>query len=102
MRKAQVLINQVVAGELVELSSSEYVFSYLENYQGHSVSLTMPITKLCYRFNNFPPFFEGLLPEGIQLEAMLRKYKLDKHDYFCQLLQVGHDLVGAITVVEVK
>ena len=26
-------------------------------------------------------YFEGLLPEGIQLEAMLRRYKLDRRAY---------------------
>ena len=43
-------------------------------------------------------FFEGLLPEGIMLEGLLRYAKIDKNDYFSQLIQVGHDLVGNVTV----
>jgi serine/threonine-protein kinase HipA len=35
------------------------------------------------------------------LEALLLKYKLDRKDYFGQLIQVGNDLVGAVTVHEV-
>ena len=54
--------------------------------------------KEVYRFKAFPSFFEGLLPEGPQLDALLRKAKLDKKDYFGQLLQVGNDLVGSVTV----
>jgi serine/threonine-protein kinase HipA len=51
-----------------------------------------------YLFETFPPFFEGLLPEGYQLDALLRKAKLDKNDYFSQLVTVGRDLVGSVTV----
>jgi len=32
------------------------------------------------------------------LEALLRAVKLDRHDHFAQLLAVGRDLVGAVTV----
>lgn len=98
MRKARVLVNGVPAGILEELGENRYRFSYQVDYQHSPVSLTMPIDNPVYEFNQFPPFFEGLLPEGIQLEALLRKYKLDKNDYFAQLLQVGGDLVGAITI----
>ncbi|WP_156812382.1 HipA N-terminal domain-containing protein [Legionella tunisiensis] len=42
--------------------------------------------------------FEGLLPEGIMLEALLRKYKIDRNDYFGQLILVGRDVVGAVTI----
>ena len=50
----------------------------------------------------FPAVFEGLLLEGNQLEAMLRRYKLDRSDLFGQLVVVGEDLVGSLTVRELK
>ncbi|RYW70038.1 toxin HipA, partial [Legionella pneumophila] len=43
-----------------------------------------------------------LLPEGIMLEALLRKYKIDKNDYFGQLIIVGQDVVGAVTIEEIR
>ena len=49
----------------------------------------------------FRRFFDGLLPEGVMLESLLKKRKLDRHDYFGQLVILGADLVGAITVVEI-
>jgi serine/threonine-protein kinase HipA len=98
MRKAHVLVNGIIAGVLEELTDGKYHFSYQPDYHGLPVSLAMPLENTVYEFNQFPPFFEGLLPEGIYLEALLRKYKLDKNDYFAQLLQVGHDLVGAVTI----
>ena len=98
MKIAQVYVHDIAAGILEEQDETTYLFTYFPDYVGPPVSLTMPTTKKEYQFNQFPPFFEGLLPEGVLLEALLRKYKLDKHDYFEQLTCVGHDLVGAISI----
>lgn len=102
MRKANVFVNKVLAGVLEELGDKKYRFIYCENYLGMPVSLTLPINKKVYEFDQFPSFFEGLLPEGILLESILRRYKLDKHDYFGQLIQVGKDVVGAVTIEEIS
>lgn len=102
MRSARVYVNQVFAGIFEELTEGQYRFSYTDHYQGAPVSLTMPVKKSIYEFSKFPAYFDGLLPEGVLLEALLRKYKLDRNDYFGQLLQVGHDLVGAVSVEEVR
>jgi len=98
MRKAYVLVNGVKAGILEELENGKYKFTYDISYKDAPVSLTMPLINKIYEFDKFPPFFEGVLPEGIMLEALLRKFKLDKNDYFGQLLKVGHDVVGAVTI----
>jgi len=102
MKKAYVSVNGIRAGILEELEGKKYQFTYLNDYQGAPVSLTMPLTKKIYDFDVFPPFFEGLLPEGIMLEALLRKYKIDKNDYFGQLIIVGQDVVGAVTIEELR
>lgn len=101
MRKARVCVDGVEAGILEELSDEKYRFTYHSDYHGAPISLTIPLEKPTYEFNQFPAFFEGLLPEGMMLEALLRKYKLDKNDYFGQLIQVGHDVVGAVTIEEI-
>lgn len=101
MRKARIFIDKKLAGYFEELSNG-YQYAYIPNYEGRAISLTMPIKKEPYIFTSFPPFFEGLLPEGVMLEAMLKKCKLDSDDYFGQLLQVGEDLVGAVTVEEMQ
>jgi serine/threonine-protein kinase HipA len=53
-----------------------------------------------YEYQNFPPFFEGLLPEGIQLDALVRQTKTDKNDFLSILIITGRDLVGSVTVEE--
>lgn len=102
MRKAKVLVHGIEAGVFEELAHGGYQLTYHMHYNGPPVSLTMPLMKKEYRFDHFPSFFEGLLPEGVMLEGLLRQYKLDKNDFFAQLIQVGHDLVGAITVEAIE
>lgn len=98
VRRARVLIHGVAAGFLEELADGSYRFEYLPAHQGPPVSLTMPTGCRVWRFEGFPPFFEGLLPEGEMLEGLLRQRKIDRDDHFSQLLAVGRDLVGAVTV----
>jgi serine/threonine-protein kinase HipA len=102
MEKACVLVNGNKAGTLEKLENGKYKFIYNTDYKGAPISLTMPLINKIYEFDKFPSFFEGLLPEGIMLEALLRKYKLDKNDYFGQLIKVGRDVVGAVTIEEIE
>jgi serine/threonine-protein kinase HipA len=102
MRKAKVYVKGIEAGILTELvQGKEYVFEYIEAYNGLEVSRTMPTNQKVYKFNYFPPFFDGLLPEGIQLEGLLKLKKIDRSDYFSQLIAIGEDTVGAVTVKEI-
>ncbi len=97
-RRAMVLVQGIPAGFLRESAQGSYRFEYLPEYHGSSVSLTMPTHRRVWEFRGFPPFFEGLLPEGEMLEALLRQHKIDRNDLFSQLIAVGSDLVGAVTV----
>lgn len=100
MRKADIYVDGQLAGVLTEQNKDHYFFEYTSHYQGRPVSLTMPITQRKYEYSTFPPFFDGLLPEGIMLTMLLKQGKLDSHDYLGQLLRVGGDLVGNVTVRE--
>jgi len=86
------------AAVFTEHSRTDYELKYDEDYKGPPISLTLPVRKESYRFGLFPTFFEGLLPEGIQLEALLRQRKINRTDFFSQLMAVGNDLVGAVSV----
>ena len=103
MRRAKVFVNEIPAGILEEIEQGKkYRFIYDEGYAGEPVSLSMPVTQREYMFETFPPFFDGLLPEGIMLEGLLRQNKIDKEDYFSQLVAVGSDMVGAVKVEELR
>lgn len=100
MRKAKIYNHGIFAGFLVEKDRSHYEFIYEQDYNGPPISLTMPVEKQKFEFAGFPPFFDGLLPEGVQLEALLKQAKIDRRDLFSQLITVGSDLVGSVTVEE--
>jgi len=104
MRKAKVFFNnKIFVGILTEKDDKRgYVFEYDASYEGHPISLAMPLNQTIYEFEEFPAYFDGVLPEGPQLEALLRLEKLDRNDYFGQLMSVGKDLVGAFSVEEDK
>lgn len=100
MRTASVFVHDKPAGLLTEeIPNGEYAFAYSSGYEGPPVSLALPVRAKPYRFNRFPPFFDGLLPEGWQFEALLKRAKLDRSDRMGQLLAVGADTVGAVTVL---
>jgi serine/threonine-protein kinase HipA len=103
MKNAAVFVHNVFAGTLTEVEIRRvYRFAYDLHYKGDPVSLTMPIGNQIYTFDKFPPYFEGVLPEGIMLEGLIRGLKIDKDDYFSQLLATGGDLVGAVTVKKLQ
>lgn len=102
MRKVKVYVKDIEAGILTEIQrGKEYIFEYHSEYTGLPVSRTMPIKEKIFKFSGFPSFFDGLLPEGIQLDGLLKIRKIDKDDYFSQLIAVGDDLVGVVTIKEV-
>ena len=103
MRKALIFVNRIPAGILEETEpGKKYKFKYDIVYDGVPVSLTMPLNQKEFLFDRFPPFFEGLLPEGDMLDGLIREKKIDSKDYFSQLMAVGGDLVGNVTVEKGK
>jgi serine/threonine-protein kinase HipA len=99
MRRAVVRVHGLIAAVLEEDERGHaYRLAYEPSYQGPPVSLALPVRAEPYAFDRFPPFFEGLLPEGDLLEALLRQAKIDRDDPFLQLLTVGLDVVGAVTI----
>lgn len=99
MRKAEIYNFGKPAGTLEEIEKGKsYRFIYGDDYEGPAISITMPVDQKEFIFGGFPPFFDGLLPEGSQLESLLRQTKTDRNDHFEHLLIVGKDLVGSVTV----
>jgi serine/threonine-protein kinase HipA len=99
-RRAAIFQHGRLAGHLRSTDLATWTFNYEAGYDGPPVSLTLPVRPEPYDFPGFPAFLEGLLPEGPQLEALLRKHKIDRHDAFRQLVTVGEDLIGSLTVRE--
>ncbi len=59
------------AGILEEIEAGrKYRFTYFEGYNGPSIALTMPVVENEFVFDRFPPFFDGLLPEGLHEDSI--------------------------------
>lgn len=102
MKRAKVFVDGKESGILTEIElGKNYIFEYFEEYGGSQVSRTMPVNQKRFSFDSFPPFFDGLLPEGFQLDGLLKFGKIDRNDLFSQLMAVGSDLVGNVTIEEI-
>lgn len=99
-RRAMVFQRDVLAGRVAQLEGGQWSFAYECGYTGPPVSLSLPVRVEPYLFKDFPPFLEGLLPEGAQLEALLKQLKIDHRDCYRQLIAVGRDVVGSLKVIE--
>lgn len=99
MRSLNVYKSGTLVG-VVESDGKLWSFQYLDDYEGVPVFWTLPTAQQHWQWDHVPSFFDGLLPEGFQLEALLKKKKIDRGDYMSQLLTVGQDLVGDVTIGE--
>lgn len=98
VKLARIYQQDQLAGLLEARDDGTYRFAYDAAFHGEPVSLTMPVSQQVWEFSRFPAPFEGLLPEGVQLDALLRFRKLDHSDLFGQLLAVGGDVVGSLRI----
>lgn len=71
MRRATVCVQRKRAGISTEIFANDNSFEYDENYEDEVVSLTMPTSHKKYVYKSFPPFFDGLLSEGVVVRAII-------------------------------
>lgn len=97
---ADVLKGEVHAGRLTR-EGDDVVFRYLPAYRNEPVARTLPLSAEPVRApaGAVPPFFAGLLPEGLRLQATVRRTRTSEDDHLTLLLAVGGDAVGDVRVV---
>lgn len=99
MRSCEICVDGEAAAVFTEETRKKrYALKYFSTYRGRAISLTLPVRNEPYFFAAFPAFFDGLLPEGLQLEHALQTHKIDRDDGFGLLLRLGGDMVGHVTV----
>ncbi len=103
MRKGQVYLRGILAGELTEISTHEYIFRYNDDYfkddTKPEISLTLPKTQQEFRSSYLFPFFFNMLSEGSNRISQARLLKIDEKDNFGILLATAqNDVTGAVTI----
>ncbi|WP_410876991.1 type II toxin-antitoxin system HipA family toxin [Nocardia sp. A7] len=78
-----------------------YADSYLTDSTAPPVAFTLP--KVAGRYlatgGSVPPFFAGLLPEGLRLSAITTAARTSEDDHLSLLLAVGADTIGDVQIV---
>lgn len=105
MRRALVLLNNVVAGKLTETDDMHYIFQYedsfLSDINNRAISLAFPKRKEEYVSDELFPFFYNMLSEGANKTLQCQSLKIDENDSFGLLLATAkYDTIGAITIEE--
>ncbi len=98
MNRLRIYVGDRLAGHLNRQGES-YTFDYLSDYEGPPVFLGWEGKHARREWKDFPAAFDGLLPEGVLLDQLLAKHKLDKTDKWGQLIAVGRDLTGFVSVL---
>jgi len=106
MRKASVVYDTYIAGELTETDEGEYIFiydpQYLESPDPQPITLTMPLRKDAYKSNRLFAFFEGLIPEGWLLDVASKNWKLNPNDRMGLLLACCQNCIGAVSIQPIE
>lgn len=93
-----IFVGETLAGKLLR-EGGQYAFQYESSYLGQPVFLGWDLAKSQREWNTFPAAFDSLLPEGVLLDQLLIKRKLDRGDKWGQLIAVGLDLTGFVSVL---
>ena len=101
--QADVYKGDTLAGHLVR-QDSDVVFRYLDHYAESDLpDLAWTIPKSGKEFRatggSLPPFFAGLLPEGVRLQGVVAGTKTSVDDHMTLLLAVGADAIGDVRVL---
>jgi serine/threonine-protein kinase HipA len=106
---ADVYIDDALSGKLTRQSQDSITFDYLpaepsteSSVRDRSVSWSLLRTDEYPRTATggaVPPFFAGLLPEGVRLGVVTSSTKTSADDHLTLLLAVGADTIGNVRVV---
>ncbi|WP_119395696.1 HipA N-terminal domain-containing protein [Salinibius halmophilus] len=100
-RKAVVRMAGKTAGYLYRLDTG-YRFEYVPGYAYAGVSLSLPVRDDPYEWDELPPAFAALAPEGWIQKRIAMQEKIDENDAFEMLCRFGQDLIGAVEIEGVE
>jgi serine/threonine-protein kinase HipA len=79
-------------------NGSRILFSEEFCKSNKNLTFCISTTDLVYEFSGagLPPYFAGLLPEGLRLKALIKKLKTSPDDFFTLLVATGSEFVGDV------
>lgn len=97
----QIFKDNVKAGTLKRtIHGCTFTFdsSFIESNSYTNLSYRIPKTTSSYLYTgyNLPPFFAGLLPEGLTLKSLIKKIKTSEDDLFSIFAAIGDKTIGDV------
>ncbi|NDV83653.1 HipA N-terminal domain-containing protein [Bacteroides sp. 51] len=107
MRQAEVYINRILAGVLMETDHQKYIFRYDDQYfnakSSKAISVTLPLSQQEYHSDYLFPFFFNMLSEGVNKQRYCQLFKIDENDDFGLLLATAdEDTIGNVNIKRIK
>lgn len=105
--KADVYIGEVLAAHLTRERGDAVSFDYVADEPGEGRIRDRSVSWSLLRYGEYPaitaggavpPFFAGLLPEGVRLGVVTSSTKTSADDHLTLLLAIGADTIGNIRV----
>ena len=106
--EADVYLGDEIVASLSRTPGEDILFDYTaagadgRSVRDRSVSWSLLVTATYPRITNggaVPPFFAGLLPEGVRLGIVVSSTKTSPDDHLPLLLAIGADTVGNVRVM---
>ncbi|MCD7879245.1 MAG: type II toxin-antitoxin system HipA family toxin [Candidatus Gastranaerophilales bacterium] len=92
-----VRLNNKIIGELYRDSNGKFCFEYNDSVS-QAISLSLPVDKKIYNYEECKGFFNGLLPESDNVRRTIgKKYGINYKNDFSLLKSIGYDCAGAIS-----
>lgn len=93
--------NNLHAGELIRTTDGCEILlkkDFLSTNKNLNLTYQIPSREESQKFvgTGLPPYFAGLLPEGLRLKALIKQTKTSVDDLFSLLIAAGQDPVGDI------
>jgi serine/threonine-protein kinase HipA len=93
--------DQEFVGELVRTVAGcdlNFDQNFFKKHLGKKISYHLPVSspKITFSGAGLPPYFAGLLPEGLRLTSLIKNIKTSADDMFSLLVAAGTDPVGDI------
>lgn len=100
-RQLNVFLNNTLVGKLTQTDTGKIQFRYnaswLENPEGHPISISMPLRHTVFNAKDCLGFFSGLLPEADLREKIAKILGVSANNNFSLLAGIGGDCAGAVT-----
>lgn len=95
----------IPVGHIFGNNANDMKFEYFHEYissEHNGISISLPVEKKVFSFDETRNYFDGLLPEGFTRRSVARMIGVDEKDYVGILSTLGKECLGAIKITDME